>query len=198
MVQGARAAPVLQQQRFFPPNRFLGTVAIAPLEAVPSSSGISPRPTASTVDGAALIARFLSEALTKKGVNVIPAGDVSQVLADNELAVPSLDPVGSAEIVAREFGATALIVGQVSRYTDREGGSLASVNPSSVSFQMTLYSAPEGKKVWTGRFAHTQSSLTDRPLEATRLPGRGTRWLSAGELARWGVDNVTDAITSGF
>jgi hypothetical protein len=66
-----------------------------------------------------------------------------------------------------------------------------------VAFEVTLYAAPSGKKLWTARFDETQQSLNERPLDASRYPGGGTRWLTAAELARWGADATAESLAKG-
>ena len=59
-----------------------------------------------------------------------------------------------------------------------------------MAFELSLHAVPSGRRVWTARFDETQVDLSTAPGRARRYPGGGTRWLSAGELARWGADNV--------
>ena len=63
-----------------------------------------------------------------------------------------------------------------------------------VAFGLTLYEAPSGRRLWTGRFDQTQHAANVRPLEAARYPGGGSRWLSADELARWGAEATVKSL----
>ena len=87
-----------------------------------------------------------------------------------------------------------VLVGEVWRYRERSGEALGSSRPASVAFEVTLFAAPDGRKIWQGRFDETQQSITANPLRARRYPGGGTRWLTAAELARWGAKQVAESL----
>ena len=95
-----------------------------------------------------------------------------------------------------DFGATAVVLGRVLRYREREGSAAGSTRPASVSFEVTIYEAPTARRLWTGRFDETQQAITEAILRARQYPGGGTRWLSAAEFARWGADEVAKSIVA--
>src|SRR5207245_2945519 len=104
--------------------------------------------------------------------------------------VPREDRAALAAVVAHEFGATALLSGTVYRYRERSGGELGTTQPASVGLELALYTAPGERLLWTARFDHTQQALSQNALVAPRYPGAGSRWLTAAELARWGLDTA--------
>jgi hypothetical protein len=104
--------------------------------------------------------------------------------------VPHGDELAFAQTAAREFGATSVLVGKVYRYRERRGGELGATRPASVGLELALYEAPGARTLWTGRFDHTQQALSENARVARRYPGSGSRWLSAAELARWGLDET--------
>ncbi|HME71672.1 MAG TPA: hypothetical protein VKM54_17645, partial [Myxococcota bacterium] len=107
------------------------------------------------------------------------------------------DPVAAAKLAADRFNATGVLLGTLQRYRDLEGNPRSTSSPASVAFEVTFYAAPSGKKLWTARFSETQHSLNERPLDASRYPGGGTRWLTAAELAHWGADATVQSLTEG-
>jgi hypothetical protein len=109
--------------------------------------------------------------------------------------VPHGDKAAFAAAVAREFGATAALFGTVYRYRERRGGELGATRPASVGIQLELLAAPGARLIWTARFDHTQQALSQNALEAPRYPGAGSRWLSAAELTRWGLDAAAKRLT---
>jgi hypothetical protein len=139
-------------------------------------------------EAAALVTRIASEAFAAAGLEVIPASDVAQVFEAAGKPVPRDDRAALAAAAAREFGATALLSGTVYRYRERSGGELGSTQPASVGVELALHTAPGGRELWTARFDHTQQALSQNALVATRYPGSGSRWLTAAELTRWGLD----------
>lgn len=137
-----------------------------------------------------LLAHHTAEALSERGKQVVSPSDVARAMmaAGMDPAAPALGPL--AELVAREFGADAMVTGRVHRWRDREGAAAAASKPASVGFELTLRAAPGGQKLWSAVFDETQKSAGENVLVTSQYPGRGTRWLTAEELGRWGTSQV--------
>ena len=63
-----------------------------------------------------------------------------------------------------------------------------------MAYQVTLYEAPEGFKLWTARFDETQSvppAGLENDTQEVEIP---KRWLSAGEIAERGADAVAKSL----
>ncbi len=187
-----RPAPVVQTQTLrFPPGA-LRKVAVVPfthrdsMPANPAVAGPSPQVAAE------LVARFVTEAIAKRGIQVIPASDLATAFAAHGFARADLDPKTAAELAAKEFGATSIVMGQVSRYRERQGERFGSTGAASVAFNLTLYSAAPLQRIWSSQFDETQRALSENIVNARRYPGGGTRWLSAAELAQWGAESAID------
>jgi hypothetical protein len=129
-----------------------------------------------------------SDAFAAAGFEVIPASDVVQLFAAAGKPVPHGDDAAFAQALAREFGATSALFGSVHRYRERRGGDLGATRPASVGIELALHRAPSARALWTARFDHTQAALSENALVAPRYHGAGSRWLTAEELARWGLD----------
>ncbi len=166
-------------------------VAVAPFEASPALSRREDPDSPSADEAVVLVARHVSEALKERGVDVIPADDLRRATED---AGPTASRPELARLAAERFGAQALLVGSVLRYQERVGQAAGSTRPAAVGFQVTLYGAPDGAQLWRGTFDERQQPLSENVLNAARYPGRGSRWLSAGELARWGAGEVALAM----
>ena len=100
-------------------------------------------------------------------------------------------------MAAREFGATSVVMGEVLRWRERKGEAYASDRPASVAYQMTLHQTPLPRRLWSSRFDHTQRTVTADPLTARKYPGGGMRFLTAAELARWGVRSSASSLVEG-
>lgn len=186
--------PVIQARQYARFDDAMSLVAVMPF--LPSESLSFARPEPGDVDpieAAEQVSHFVSEALAAKGVKVIPAQDVNTAFAGAGVITPRGDVKSAVQAVSDNFGAKGVILGTVSRYHDRVGTKRAG-EPASVSFELTLYSVPEGRKLWQGRFIHSQPTLNENPISATRYPGGGTRWLTAAELARWGARESAEAM----
>ena len=145
-------------------------------------------------EAAKLVTRIASEAFAAAGLQMIPASDVAQVFEAAGQPVPRDDRGALAAAAAREFGATAVLSGTVYRYRERSGGDLGSTQPASVGVELTLHTAPGARSLWTARFDHTQHALSENALVASRYPGSGSRWLTAAELTRWGLDSAAKEV----
>jgi hypothetical protein len=139
------------------------------------------------------VERFVTEETAQRGVDVIPAQELRVAFAARgETGPPELKT--SMDTAHRKFGATSLLRGRVRRYRERGGQDVGRETPASVAFDLTLYSVPDGKRLWTATFDETQVDVAAAPGRARRYPGGGTRWLTAAELARWGAGQAADTL----
>jgi hypothetical protein len=157
--------------------------------SAPREEGVSP------AEATALIARYLSEALGEQGLDVTTHEDVSRVLAEAGASGP-LAPREVARLANERFGAQGVVIGSVGRYRERTGGAQES-GAASVWFEVALYTAPAGEKLWSGVFNETQRTLSSNVLSSSRYPGGGLRWLTAEELARWGAEQTAASMPLG-
>jgi len=151
--------------------------------------------TATSEDVVKVITRLIAEGLQSRGVQVIPADDFGLALANAGID-PSLAPNrrAVANLAAFEFGADGVLTGEVMRFRDRTGQSLAASSPASVGFTVTLLDAPAARRLWSGTFEETQQALSENVFNARRYPGGGTRWLTAEELAKWGAQEMSQSM----
>ena len=140
-----------------------------------------------------LVARYVAEAMTQRGVEVVTHEDVSRMLASQPAPPTRVIPRQVAQLAHGEFGVDAVLTGKVLKFRDRTGAA----DPSSVWFEVSLYSAPGAEKLWAGAFNETQKPFTENVLETGRYPGGGTRWLSVEELARWGAEETARKVPLG-
>lgn len=172
----------------------LAKVAVAPFYPTPGFSRAAQPGGVGGADAADLVTRFVTEALVAGGLQVVPPNDLVVAFEGHGQVLPRQDPAALAQRAASEFGASAVLLGEVMRYREREGGSMGALHPASVAYEVDLYTAPGGEHVFHARFDQTQPSLTGDPLVARQYPGKGTRWLSAAELARFGADRIVAAL----
>jgi hypothetical protein len=169
----------------------LAKVAVVPLYPhvpVPHAPGDPP------ADAADLVSRFLTEALAARGIAVVAPSDVVVAFEGEGHVLPRQDPAAVARLAADRFGATAVLLGRLHRYREREGGAAGATSPASVAFEVELHAAPDAARLFSARFDQTQPSFSADPLTARHYPGGGTRWLSAAELARFGADQLVAAL----
>ncbi len=191
-----RPPPVVQHRSYASAKAFLGKVAVAPFVLGARLRTDAPAGTATEGDAGPLVERAVAEELAARGIGVIPARDVEIAFTREGMKEPRTDPKTGAAIVFENFGATAMLLGEVSRFRERVGGMRGATGPASVAFVVTLHAAPSGKKLWSARFDETQVSLSAAPGRARRYPGGGGRWLTAPELARFGAGAAAEALVS--
>jgi hypothetical protein len=171
-------------------------VAIAPFQATGSlAQAPDPRGGVTASLATALVARYISEALASRGVAVVPPDDVARALAiETPPPQGQLAPRVVAQVVAKQFGADAVLLGQVNRFDERRGQAAGTLHPAAVGFEVTLYAAPGSQRLWNGAFHETQQALSENVFSTLRYPGGGMRWLTAEELAKWGATETVASI----
>ena len=134
----------------------------------------------------AVLTREMQQAMERElDSKVVPLADASRIY-DN---LPQNRMVDTPRQLAQRFGhasgADHVILGSVWRYRDRTPDMGASV-----AFTVYLLQVDNGRRVWRGRFDKTQQALTDDLQDAGIFFEGGARWLSAAELARFGIAQV--------
>jgi len=99
---------------------------------------------------------------------------------------------------ALSAGAESVIVGRVFRYRERVGTAYSVETPASVAFDILLLRASDGQLLWVGRFNETQKSLFENLFRLRLFIKRGARWLTADELADFGLAEVLDSFPDSF
>jgi len=193
-----RPAPVVQGQTLkFPPGA-LKRVAVLPFRYKDTMRDNSASGGTTPEIAAELVTRFITDALGKRGISVIPASDVSTALAAQGLRPTDINPRTAAATAATKFGATAILVGEVSRYRERQGESYGATDSASAAFSATLYTTEPVQRVWSRQFDETQRALSENIVNARRYPGGGTRWLTVAEIAQWGAESMVATLPTPY
>ncbi len=192
-----KPAPVVTQRTYAVSPGSLKKVAVMPFYPRPELGAAAGGVGLSSAEVADLVSTFVAEALASQGIPVVAPSDLVTAFTGAGMATPRLDPRAAASIATRKFGASAVLLGEVYRWRDRSGGRRGTSQAASVGYEMTLYQAPSGRRLWSSRFDETQRPITENVFNAPRYPGGGRRWLTAAELARWGADAAATAIASG-
>ncbi len=193
-----RPAPVVQHQTLRIPPGTLKKVAVVPFSHKDTLLKYSGEGGTNPEIAAELVARFMTDAMAKRGIRVIPASDLATAFAAHGLKPTDINPATAAELAAARFGATAIMMGQVSRYRERQGERFGSAGAASVAFTATIYTVDPVRRVWSSQFDETQRALFEDIVNARRYPGGGTRWLTAAELAQWGAESAVDMLPSRY
>jgi len=95
-----------------------------------------------------------------------------------------------AQKVGQALGANFIMVGNVWRFKERAGSAVSAEPPASVAFGLYLIDVSNGKVLWREVFEKSQTSLSENILEARAFFKKGVKWVTANELARYGVSEV--------
>jgi hypothetical protein len=137
------------------------------------------------------ITSYVQEALKRRYKDkVIALDEVSRVYQEIPRDDTKDTPRSLAQKAGEALGADLMIVGAVWRYRDRVRDPMGSGRGASVAFEMYLMEVPSGKTAWKAKFDETQRPLTKDIRGSKLLIKTGARWLSADELARYGVEEV--------
>jgi len=137
------------------------------------------------------ITSYVQEALERRYRDkVIAFDEVSRVYQEIPRDDTKDTPRSLAQKAGEALGADLMIAGTVWRYRDRVRDPMGPGRGASVAFDMYLMEVPSGKAVWKAKFDETQRPLTEDIRGAKKLIKKGARWLSADELARYGVEEV--------
>jgi hypothetical protein len=140
---------------------------------------------------AQILTEYLQEALQKRyGDTVVSLAKVRRVYEGLPSGQKGDTPRGGAQELGKALEANLLVVGTVWRYRERVGGPEGMQSPTAVAFAIYLIDVARGKMVWTGKFVESPQSLADNILEVRPFVKRGARWLSADQLAQYGVKEV--------
>lgn len=134
---------------------------------------------------------------TRSEIKLIPMEDVARIakeIVDKEgqLLVKTM-----ALKIGKELRAEAVLVGSVTSFQERVGGSFGIERPASVGFEVELFSVQDDKLLWKSGFYETQASLTEDIGSLPLFIKRGGKWITAEELARYGVEEVLRGYPAG-
>jgi curli biogenesis system outer membrane secretion channel CsgG len=138
-----------------------------------------------------VLTQYVQEALEKKlGARVLPQAVVArsyEQMPRDELRDTALT---LSQRIGKLLGADFMAVGSVWKYRERVGGARAVSSPASVAFALHLVDVQNGTVVWSKSFVQTQRSLSENLLEAKAFFDQGAKWLTADELASYGVKEI--------
>jgi len=124
------------------------------------------------------------------GSKVVRLGDTLQAYDQ----IPKDEGKDTLLDVARKLGrrleTNLVVLGTVWRYRDKFRSDTGRIGPAAVSFAVYLVDVAEGRLRWHESFSQTQQSLFENLLSAKSFFDKGAKWLTADELAFYGVKEV--------
>lgn len=134
---------------------------------------------------------FFSRRIREYGhYRVTPGAEVRRALTKRSLDYVRRADLEVATLVGRDLGVDTVLVGEVTRWREREGGALGAKNPASVAFSAYLFRVDTGELLWKTNFSKTQQALSENVLEVENFLKGGATWQTSETLARLGVEEV--------
>jgi hypothetical protein len=140
------------------------------------------------------VTQQVTEAMLAEGIEVVPVDEVASAFENVPRATAVIDSQIYAEGAGSALGATSVLVGEVLRYRDARGATAPGRHPASVAFQVTLYEAPDGFKLWSARYDYTQPPPQEKSGSDLHDAALLKRWLTANEIARRGADAIAQSL----
>jgi hypothetical protein len=138
-----------------------------------------------------VLTRYVQEALENRlGEKVIPLEQTKEVYGRISKDEAKDTPRTLARRLGEALGTKLIVTGTVWRFRDRVPGAVEGDSGASVSFNVYLIDVVTGRRLWKAKFDETQRPLSENILGAKRLLKRGAKWLSAKELAHYGVKEI--------
>lgn len=136
---------------------------------------------------------YLQDALQQRYPGaLIPLPTVRQTYAALPKNAATDTPLSLAVALGRKLGADHVMVGTVWRYQELVGSGKAASRPASVAFSLYLLRVQSNEPVWEATFDKTQKPLSENLLNIKAFFKMGARWLTADELARYGINKVLE------
>ncbi len=144
-----------------------------------------------------MMTRLTQSTLSNRfGKNVIPVDEVQRAYARLGLDDTRDTPRTLSQRLGKALSADLVVIGTVWRYRDRGAIEGFPEKPASVAFALYLVEAETGRYIWRGLFDETQEyALKDMSKFTDRIK-MGLKWLTADELARYGVKQTLAAFPS--
>jgi hypothetical protein len=145
--------------------------------------------------------RIVSQALKKRYPDSMIPFDSATAAYRAIIDDPMLDTTRKQVVRLGEMlQADIVVVGTIWRFRQKgaleEGAGDMSDRPASVGFALYLVDVQSGVRLWRGLFDGTQKVLTEDVLGGIDQIGMGLRWLTAEELARYGVRSLLNKLAS--
>jgi hypothetical protein len=140
------------------------------------------------------VTQQVAEAMLAEGIEIVPVDEIVNAFENFQRATAVIDSQIYAEGAGSTLGATSVLVGEVLRYRDARGATTPGRHPASVAFQVTLYEAPDGFKLWSARYDYTQPPPQEKSGSDMHDAALMQHWLTAHEIAQRGADAIAQSL----
>ncbi len=167
----------------------LGVDIEGPLKGPLSDLALDPADLAQDADR--ILTAYVQEELERRyGERAVPLTKTRETYG----LIPKDNKVDTPLSVTKRLGealeANLMVLGTVRKYRRRTADTDEGYKAVAVAFTLYVIDVPTGKVLWKDRFAESQSTFTDDILRRRKGVKKGMKWLTADEMARYGVKEI--------
>jgi len=186
--RGTAPLPKLNRIAILPMDRASAKVSERPAcnlsDSVIDTSNVPPQP-------AQTLTRILFDRYSNDSrFLVVPEGRCMGFLNNFLASNISQSQVSLIRSFGKQLGVDAVLYGKLYRYRERIGNNYSVQRPASVGFDLNLIRTRDGAILWRYNFDKTQQALTENLFDFGFYRSEGMRWLTADELARYGMEKA--------
>ena len=144
-----------------------------------------------------MMTRLVNSTLSNRfGKNVIPLDESQAAYAGLRMDDTRDTPRTLIKRLAEALSADLIVAGTLWRYRDKGAIEGFPEKPASVAFALYLVEPETGRRIWRGVFDETQEYALKDMSKFTERIKMGLKWLTADEMARYGVKKALSAFPS--
>ncbi|MCJ7746247.1 MAG: hypothetical protein MUP27_00780 [Desulfobacterales bacterium] len=137
------------------------------------------------------LTRLLQEKMEAIGTfKVLPLEKMEEALSQRDKKEFEEKLIPLSIQLGKELSVNFMIVGHLFRFEERIGSAIGATKPASVGFDIHLFRLRDGIEVWRGSLDETQRPLSENLFKIGSFLRRKASWLTAGELASVGMDEM--------
>jgi hypothetical protein len=125
---------------------------------------------------------------------IVPEGQCSGFLNSMLATDINASKLQLIQTFGEELKADAVLYSKLFRFEDRIGGKYSVEKPASVAFTLQIIRVSDGASLWRNTFDETQQGLMENIMKAGRYKKIGLHWLTATQLAEYGLNQAADEL----
>lgn len=140
------------------------------------------------------LAEYLYDGIRERSTyEIVPLEEVFSNLSFQEESPDPFTDVHFLMEFGKQLGVDALVVGEIIRIKEREGGDYSVLAPASVAFRVKMVRVKDGVELYRVLFDETQKPLSEEPQRLFHWSKIRFRWQTADQLSRAGMRQVAES-----
>lgn len=122
--------------------------------------------------------------------NLISQEEVKTIIDPYNIFSFNKERFSQGIFIMRNRGVDGVVMGEISRYSDRSGGAISVQKPASVAFEIFLFSLKDGSSLWSASFRRTQKPLSENAMEVGSFIKGGGTWQTGETMTRLAIEEI--------